>query len=724
MSGNVPQSLFFLQTPDLKALLSVTLSLQEDEEPRTRQIQTCRELVLLFQDVVACPALDSFTEITALMTIPFFHKGIVQAFAHRRHLQLAPPQCVFPADLQRCLSYSLVTRLAPGWNKAGLHLVCGKDFLTERGRLNAVSFKMNASNGQLCLSVEARTVRLPPTTLEDFGFPPLVLRRFFSDPDYVLDPGCLWCHVLPSMKKGQIISISRRLPADGPFRTYGDLQRHWNLLYGYRLPQLLEEKEVYCSVYFKLVGQKLFTYPLSCIRLQPPQCCPRADLQGALRRFLSDARDALRSVCGVPARLSSRPRYGALGLTPASAVQESDGEQMNLTAASSSIRPVLTQLPPLPPPPLPPQPGRSLFGPQPPASSLVCQQGGAVELADGRFHSRVTQCTKDAGWPSSFSTSSLPQHRAAPPLISTSSVPLLKPPSSSSSSLPSLQTASSVALAFSPSPFQPASSLNSTCSLQLHRQARSCSTPSSTLPPPPPPPPPAHPKLVPIFKNKHPSRHVNVALLRAEKERRRVGGEERVTLPPFGRTTPTTSTSPAAPPFPTSLPLRPPPIVPRFNRQPKRPRPSDPPNVRHLSSLSPKIRPGAVISPKLEVRAKTKPILKTSGKTSSEKTRAESSRDTQEDAASWRPPAAPSEPQNSTDKDPTASREKKVAFKIKAKKSKPAVEDVEQMARNNQLSRLSSSSLSAWLKLRGVPVSAKLKKDELMLKVMSCLAEA
>lgn len=33
------------------------------------------------------------------------------------------------------------------------------------------------------------------------------------------------------------------------------------LQYGYRLPELAEEEVVYCSVYFRLVGERLFTYP-------------------------------------------------------------------------------------------------------------------------------------------------------------------------------------------------------------------------------------------------------------------------------------------------------------------------------------------------------------------------------------------------------------------------------------------------------------------------------
>eukprot|EP00064_Thunnus_orientalis_P023251 superscaffoldBa00008607_g23484 len=68
MVGGAQQSLFFLGLPNLKKLCCVTLSLQEeDEEPRSKQIKTCRELVLLYSDILASPALDSFNEITVVM---------------------------------------------------------------------------------------------------------------------------------------------------------------------------------------------------------------------------------------------------------------------------------------------------------------------------------------------------------------------------------------------------------------------------------------------------------------------------------------------------------------------------------------------------------------------------------------------------------------------------------------------------------------------------------
>ncbi|XP_013885106.1 uncharacterized protein C18orf63, partial [Austrofundulus limnaeus] len=153
------------------------------------------------------------------------------------------------------------------------------------------------------------------------------------------------------MRKGQIINISRQLPRDGPFRTYVDLQNHWTRLYGYRLPDLAEDQVVYCSVYFRPVGDRLFTYPLSCIRLQPAQLCPQVHQQGTLESFLSDTRDRLQSVCGFPTLLTTEPTHPTVSLNTAATVQVLNTVQLNLTS-SMSISSLLTQLPP-PPPPLP-----------------------------------------------------------------------------------------------------------------------------------------------------------------------------------------------------------------------------------------------------------------------------------------------------------------------------------------------------------------------------------
>ncbi|KAG7222963.1 hypothetical protein INR49_029185, partial [Caranx melampygus] len=608
--------------PEEAAWITLTLQ-EEEEEPRSKQIKTCRELVLLYPDILASPALDSLTDITVVMAVPFFQRGIIQVFGQRHHLQLSSPQCVFPGVLQCCLSYSLITRLAPSWNKAGLYLISGKDFLTEGTKLSAVSMEVNTRKNQLCISIEANTVRLPPTTLEDFNLPPLVLSRFCSDPTSVLNPsstgGAMWCHVLPSMKKGQIITISRQLPVDGPFRTYRDLQSHWDCLYGYRLPELADEELVYCSIYFRPVGERLFTYPLSCIRLQPVQRCPRVDLQGVLSSFLSDLREMVQSVCGFPAQLTSKPCYHTASLCTAASPQVLSSEQVNLTA-SSFLRPVL------PPPPPPPPPTKPSFGSQPPASGC----GSSLTTSQG--------CGDVQAWPSSSSSFSLfPSSQTLTPSLSSSS-------SSSSFSL-----------------LEPASSLPDSFSSALFPHS-----PSQTLVNPPT-------KLVPIFTNKNPLHHLNVALLREQRQREQLNrGVEgrRVTLPSFGKNGPATAPSP-----PSSLQclLNPPmPIVPRLSHCPKKthssttPQPSAHPNVKHISSLSPasKAKPRIIITPKPEGRELC---------------------------------LSPS-PRN------------------------PEVPYQMWMWRKwLEATRLNSVTLLSWLRGRGVLVSTKHKKEELMLKVMGCI---
>ncbi|KAG9347710.1 hypothetical protein JZ751_003723 [Albula glossodonta] len=64
---------------------------------------------------------------------------------------------------------------------------------------------------------------------------------------------------------------------------------------------------------------------------------------------------------------------------------------------------------------------------------------------------------------------------------------------------------------------------------------------------------------------------------------------------------------------------------------------------------------------------------------------------------------------------------------IQSKPKKPKVSteevDVEQYARNNQLSKINSATLQEWLRGRGILVRSKDRKEELVTKVMNCLSE-
>lgn len=301
------------------------------------------------------------------------------------------------------------------------------------------------------------------------------------------------------------------------------------------------------------------------------------------------------------------------------------GEQVNLTTSSSSTRLVLTQCPP-PRPVMPP------FGSQPPAWAPLSQQDVAQGLLGNGcgFNSSLKQrqgCGGGEDRPSSSSSSRVS-------FSFSNSLGYQSAPSLCSSSLPL---------------FQPASSLTSF--------SISSSSVLSPLPPPSQAPVAPAPKLVPIFRNKCPSRHVNVALLRLQKQKEQLsgGGEEtgRVTLPVFRKKTPTTtsSSSSVCSLSAASLPIPPPPTIPRFNRHPKPPQPTGHPNVKHIPSLSPpsKSRPGIIPAPKLEIKFKSKTYPKTILKQSfKRKTDAKCSDEVQE-----QPSAAP--PLTASDSSSTSS---------------------------------------------------------------------
>ncbi|XP_027506650.1 uncharacterized protein C18orf63 homolog isoform X7 [Corapipo altera] len=230
------QSLFFVSLPELQKLCAATVTLSSqipEAETRSSQIKTCRQLLFLYQEILSAPIIGTLNQISVVMAIPFYNSGICQAYVERQGATLEGPQTVTPAILQTCLSYTLTARLAPKWNKAGHLLVQGKDFLSHSGRQNAVVVDLNVSERQLCISVEACSIRLPPPELGDFDISENTVKLFDSNENTVIHQHSIlsnWCYVLPSMKMGQIINISHIIPPESPFRSYKEFQVHWKSL--------------------------------------------------------------------------------------------------------------------------------------------------------------------------------------------------------------------------------------------------------------------------------------------------------------------------------------------------------------------------------------------------------------------------------------------------------------------------------------------------------------
>ncbi|XP_028624792.1 uncharacterized protein C18orf63 homolog [Grammomys surdaster] len=349
------QSLFFIILPDLHKLCAVQTILSskvEETDIRSTQIKMCRQLLLLHEDILTAPVPGILNQISIVMSIPFFKSGRLNAYIEKYGAKMEAPQRVTPAILQNCLSYSLTARLAPAWNRTGHLLVQGRDFLSNMGKQSAVVLDINVTETQVCLSIEVYTIRLPPPKLQEFDISQNIIEDFHTNQNAVIERHSIlsnWCYILPSMKMGQIINILHTAPPDCPFHSFEDFQRHWDDLYGYKLPEDCGDMKIYCSIYFKMINKRTFTYPLStsdsryflCIRSQPIQFFPRVDLDGVLKSFLSDLKSKLPHLCGFPIKMTNKPCYYTQELTRPQ-LQENKVKPSNLTT-KKLFRASLTQ---------------------------------------------------------------------------------------------------------------------------------------------------------------------------------------------------------------------------------------------------------------------------------------------------------------------------------------------------------------------------------------------
>ncbi|XP_078608774.1 uncharacterized protein C18orf63-like isoform X2 [Branchiostoma floridae x Branchiostoma japonicum] len=341
--------LFFSSLPDLKKLCVITLTVKKAAKTPTSsgpatgkfqlQITKCRELIFTEAGILASPSVDDYDTINIIVQTPMYESGRLKPRFEKMNLCVSEVSDVTLSLLQSCLIYTMVARLAPNWNKVGDLLVQGRDFLQCKGPMNAVKVQMTACAEEVCMAIEAKTVRLPQAKLEDFAVDPQASWLFYSNPYAVVSEHFIqdrWCYVLPSNKKGQVISVTRQLPENCPFQGYKDLRRHWKNTYGYRLPES-EEGLFYYNVYFRPIGENVFTYPCWCVRKSDVVELMRTDSAAVAAAFLADLHARLPAMCGHVLRFTRKPLYATARMREASA-QGSSLFRGSLTAAAPPSR--------------------------------------------------------------------------------------------------------------------------------------------------------------------------------------------------------------------------------------------------------------------------------------------------------------------------------------------------------------------------------------------------
>ncbi|XP_011695512.1 PREDICTED: uncharacterized protein C18orf63-like [Wasmannia auropunctata] len=113
-----------------------------------------------------------------------------------------------------CLVYTVEYKLAPQWNKVGLYLVEGQDFLSSTGSVSAITLNIkDIRDNNAQFHVEALDLRIPFLRLN-------TARPLQND----LQPPV---RVLPSLKMATVVSISKEIKQKYMFKDYEEMREYW-----------------------------------------------------------------------------------------------------------------------------------------------------------------------------------------------------------------------------------------------------------------------------------------------------------------------------------------------------------------------------------------------------------------------------------------------------------------------------------------------------------------
>ncbi|KYN08501.1 hypothetical protein ALC62_00485 [Cyphomyrmex costatus] len=204
-----------------------------------------------------------------------------------------------------CLLYTVEYRLAPQWNKVGLYLVEGRDFLSSTGSVNAISLNIKDIRDNCAqFHVEALNLKIPFLRLNTVHS---------SQPDS--QPPV---RVLPSLKMATVLSISKEIKERHLFKNYEDMRTYWKNMHGYVLPDH-KEGLLFYNIKFLYFKSHVYLYPETCLTTGPLEILPSAmDPISRIYKFAGDLRGKVTKLCGQQLDVCPENTYQAavLACTP------------------------------------------------------------------------------------------------------------------------------------------------------------------------------------------------------------------------------------------------------------------------------------------------------------------------------------------------------------------------------------------------------------------------
>ncbi|XP_046398612.1 uncharacterized protein C18orf63-like [Ischnura elegans] len=309
VKNEIRRILLFAPVPlkeDLHCILgNVVQPNLNDHNSYKLKIIKCRMLIFSEPQIIASPVPGMECQIHMVMSKDYYKSEQLLHHLEKIGIRAGRNVQVTNSIYEACLRYTILARIAPLWNQIGSYLARGRDFLSMKAPLHAITFDVLMTGKELSMIIWPYRLMMYQVSLEELieG----TKENISLDSEVEIDGG-KWVYVLPSLNKAQVLSISRKFQKSSAFTTYKQLKRHWKNNYGYRLPEE-EDCPFYVTVSFGQYRPKLgpngwsgnvYVYPGMCVCQCPPVILRCRDQTEPLQSFLKELSIRMPQICGIP----------------------------------------------------------------------------------------------------------------------------------------------------------------------------------------------------------------------------------------------------------------------------------------------------------------------------------------------------------------------------------------------------------------------------------------
>ncbi|XP_034938941.1 uncharacterized protein [Chelonus insularis] len=244
------------------------------------QILRCRLLMasIEHQFIIGSPIPKNTQCFYVIITTDFYKSRLFQKVTDELNLKISEPQPVTQQAYINCLKYTIDFYIAPDWNKVANLYLEGEKFWAEKEKCSAIKYNIKlispegSDSDKISLELTSLKAKLFSVKLHHLCLPHSVIVDFTAGLSDFIDVSLFdqpRVSVLPSMIKGRVLYIFRKIPPTCPYKNWVDMRRHWKNMYGYRLPKT-DEGIIYYEIYFPMFKKSskptTFIYPDLCIR--------------------------------------------------------------------------------------------------------------------------------------------------------------------------------------------------------------------------------------------------------------------------------------------------------------------------------------------------------------------------------------------------------------------------------------------------------------------------